>query len=168
VLHSARVFHYVVDGALLGAIGHATWGRVMEDRVWLIAKTAMSTYAAGDLDAFMGMLTDDIAYALYLDEAVITFAGETRGKAPFRERLAQMHQAFEYLLYRPIGVFTAGHTVRGQVEFMYRHRATHETLSGRFRLVVTVDGELVSRIEEYHDAERVRAFMRLVGSTAPG
>jgi ketosteroid isomerase-like protein len=139
----------------------------MEDRVGSVAKTAMQAYAAGHLDAFMEMLTDDIAYALYLDEAVVTFAGETHGKASFRERLAQMHQAFEYVLFRPLGVRVSGDVAHCQVEFMYRHRATQEMLSGRFRLVMTVAGERLSRIEEYHDAERVRAFMRLVGGATP-
>ncbi|WP_439543404.1 nuclear transport factor 2 family protein [Hyphomicrobium sp.] len=139
----------------------------MENRVGAVANTAMLVYAAGHLDAFMEMLTDDIVYALYLDEAVVTFAGETQGKAAFRERIAQMHQAFEYVLYRPLGVHVLGDVVHGQVEFMYRHRVTQEMLTGRFRLVVTVAGERLSRIEEYHDAERVKAFMRLVGSAEP-
>ncbi len=95
----------------------------MEDRVDAVANTAMLVYAAGHLDAFMEMLTDDIAYALYVDQDVLPFAGETKGKAAFRERIAQMHQSFEYVLYRPLGVRVLGDIVHSQVEFMYRHQA---------------------------------------------
>jgi ketosteroid isomerase-like protein len=139
----------------------------MEDRVDAVVNTALLVYAAGDLDAFMEMLTDDITYVLYVDQDVLPFAGETKGKADFRERIAQMHQSFEYVLYRPLGVRAVGDVVHSQVEFMYRHRASQEMLSGRFRLVVTVRGDLVSRVEEYHDAERVKAFIRLVGGVEP-
>lgn len=135
----------------------------MTDPVAEIALAAMKTYASGDLDAFMEMLTDDVAYALYLDEAELPFAGETVGKVLLRQRIAQMHDAFDYILFRPFPLHVTGRAAHNQVEFMYRHKATSEVLSGRFRFVLTVTEQRVSRIEEYHDAERVKAFVRLVG-----
>jgi ketosteroid isomerase-like protein len=67
------------------------------------------------------------------------------------------------VLFRPFAVRVDGNVSYNQVEFMYRHRATGEMLSGRFRLVLHFEGNVIRRIEEYHDAERVNAFMRLVG-----
>ena len=139
----------------------------MMDRAGAVANAALLVYAAGHLDAFLEMITDDITYALYVDQDVLPFAGETQGKAAFRERIAQMQYSFEYVLYRPLGVRAVGYVAHTQVEFMYRHRASQEILSGRFRLVLTVRGDLISRIEEYHDAERVKAFIRLVGGVEP-
>jgi ketosteroid isomerase-like protein len=138
----------------------------MNDKVATVARAAMNTYASGDLDAFMAMLTEDIQYALYLDEAELPFAGETRGKGLLRQRIEQMHDAFEYVLFRPFRVHVVENAAHNQVEFMYRHRASSELLTGRFRFVLFVKGELVERIEEHHDAERIKAFARLVGGVA--
>jgi ketosteroid isomerase-like protein len=139
----------------------------MTDKIATIALAAMNTYAAGDLDGLMEMLTDDINYALYLDEAELPFAGETRGKDLLRQRIGQMHGAFEYVLFRPFKIRVVDNTAHNQVEFMYRHKATNELLCGRFRFVLIVKGEFIQRIEEYHDAERIKAFARLVGGVTP-
>jgi ketosteroid isomerase-like protein len=136
---------------------------LLSDEIAATALRAMRTYASGDHDAFMALLPDDVVYALYLDEAQVPFAGETRGKALMRERIDEMHRAFEYVLFRPFGVRVEGNVSHNQVEFMYRHRVSGEMLNGRFRLVVRFEGNIIRRIEEYHDAERVNAFMRLVG-----
>jgi ketosteroid isomerase-like protein len=140
----------------------------MTEAVAAVATAALQTYAAGSLAAFMDLLTDDVEYALYIDQADLPFAGETRGKEALRERIAQMHASFDYVLFRPLAVRVVdATTTHNQVEFMYRNKATGEMLSGRFRLVLTVEGGRVQRIEEYHDVARVKAFLRLVGGVQP-
>ncbi|MEQ1611941.1 MAG: nuclear transport factor 2 family protein [Hyphomicrobiaceae bacterium] len=139
----------------------------MTDNIATVALAAMNAYAASDLDGLMALLTDDIQYALYLDEAELPFAGETRGKDLLLQRIGQMHGAFEYVLFRPFKVRVVDNAAHNQVEFMYRHKATNELLTGRFRFVLIVKGGLVARIEEYHDAERIKAFARLVGGVTP-
>ena len=47
---------------------------------------------------------------------------------------------------------------------MYRHRASGEVLSGRFRMLIRVEDGLVVRADEYHDRAKVEAFMRLFGA----
>jgi len=140
----------------------------MTETVATVATAALQTYAAGNLAAFMDMLADDIEYALYIDKADLAFAGETRGKEALSQRIAQMHASFDYVLFRPLAVRAVdATTTHNQVEFMYRHKATGEMLSGRFRLVLTVEDGRVRRIEEYHDVARVQAFLRLVGGVQP-
>ena len=66
----------------------------------------------------------------------------------------------------PFNIHDEGDRVRLQVEFMYRHRASGEPLSGIFRLVLQFrDGEII-RGDEYHDRARIEAFMRLIASEA--
>ena len=51
---------------------------------------------------------------------------------------------------------------------MYRHRASGEVLSGRFRMVMQVKDGLIDRADEYHDRAKVEAFLRLVGQPRDG
>jgi len=51
--------------------------------------------------------------------------------------------------------------VRVQVTFIYRHRRSGENLIGTKRMVMRLRDDLIVRIDEYHDAGLVEAFMRL-------
>jgi ketosteroid isomerase-like protein len=86
------------------------------------------------------------------------------GRANIEAGLRLARQQFHYLLYRPLDLFARGNDVRHQVEFMYRHQASGELLSGRFRMVMRVEDGLITRAEEYHDRAKVEAFLRLFGS----
>ena len=44
---------------------------------------------------------------------------------------------------------------------MFRHKSTGETLSGRLRLVWTFADARARTLSEFHDTERVEAFLRL-------
>lgn len=107
----------------------------------------------------------DCVYALYISGELLPYGGETAGRANIEAVLRQVRLDFEYLLYRPLNLKANGGIVRFQVEFMYRHRRSGETLSGRFRLVMRVKDGLIVRADEYHDRAKVEAFMRLFGSS---
>ena len=51
--------------------------------------------------------------------------------------------------------------VRVQVSFVYHHRRTGENLVGTKRLVIRLKDGLIVRVDEYHDAALIEAFMRL-------
>ena len=128
-----------------------------------VVRTALSAYAAQDFETFLAQLADDVVYTLWLDETVLPFAGEARGKSEFGGRLALMHRAFDYVLWRPLSVNIQGEIATNQIEFMLKHRATGEMVTGRCRFVTrVVDGRVV-QVDEHHDRERIQAFMRLVG-----
>lgn len=132
------------------------------------ARDALAAYATGNFDGFLKLLADRVEYNLYLDESIVPFAGTAEGKFDFVTRLADMHRYFEYILFRPTEPRAHEDGFHASVEFVYRHRATGEILDGRFRLVIQVANGLVYRIREFHDAERIQAFFRLVASeTAP-
>ena len=70
-------------------------------------------------------------------------------------------EEFDYLSYAPTMVGVRGAVVRAHVRFKYQHRRTGGILEGTRRLVFRVrDGQIV-RIDGYHDAHLVEAFMRL-------
>ena len=128
-----------------------------------VVRRALNAYETGDFDGFFELLAEDVVYTLYLDEEVVPFAGVAQGKAQLRPRIEHMHRIFEYVLWRPLVVFTNGDTATNQIEFMLRHRATEEMVTGRCRFVTQVVDGLVVRVDEHHDAERIQAFMRLIG-----
>ena len=120
-------------------------------------------WTAGDIDSALLLIAEDAVYALYISGDVLPFAGETAGRDNIAVALHRMRQDFEYLLYRPLDLVVNGDNVRYQVEFMYRHRASGEVLSGRFRMIMRVEYGLLVRTDEYHDRAKVEAFMRLFG-----
>jgi ketosteroid isomerase-like protein len=122
-------------------------------------------WAAGVIESAMAYVAEDAVYTLHLSGDVVPHGGETAGRAAIEAVLRQVRVDFEYILYRPLNLTAEGEIVRFQVEFMYRHRASGEVLSSRFRMVMrVVDGAIV-RADEFHDRAKVEAFLRLVGST---
>jgi ketosteroid isomerase-like protein len=123
-----------------------------------------AAWAAGDIEAALAFIAEDAVYELHISGDVLPFGGVTAGRANIATTLRKIRTEFEYILYRPLRYAAAGDTARFQVEFMYRHRASGEVLSGRFRLVMQVKDGLIVRADEYHDRAKVEAFMRLVGT----
>jgi ketosteroid isomerase-like protein len=123
-----------------------------------------AAWAAGDIEGALSFIAEDAVYELHISSDLLAFGGVTAGRANIAAALRKIRADFEYILYRPRRYAAAGDTVRFQVEFMYRHRASGEVLSGRFRLVMQVKDGLLVRADEYHDRAKVEAFMRLVNS----
>lgn len=127
-----------------------------------VVRAFVSAWAEGDIDAAMSVVSEDAAYELHISNEVLPLGGETRGRANIEKALIGVREQFEYLLYRGHNYIEQDDTVRYSVEFMYRHRASDETLSGRFRVVMKLRDGLIVRADEYHDRALVEAFMRLV------
>jgi ketosteroid isomerase-like protein len=121
-----------------------------------------AAWAAGDIETGIAYFADDAVYAVHVSSDVLPDGGETAGRANIAAKLRRLREAFEYVLYRPLGLTAEDDIVRCQVEFMFRHRASGEVLSGRLRLVIRVKDGLIVRADEYHDRAKVEAFMRLV------
>ncbi len=129
-----------------------------------VYKDFARAWAAGDFEQTLHHIAPDAVYTLYISEEQLPFAGETVGRDAIEGALRAIRQQFEYLLYRPQNIVADGDIVRSQVEFMYRHRASGEILSGRFRIIFKIIDEKIVRADEYHDRARIEAFMRLIAS----
>ena len=121
-------------------------------------------WAPGDIEGALQFIAEHSVYVLHISGDLLPFAGETVGRDNIAVALHRMRADYEYLLYRPLDLIVDGDNVRYQVEFMYRHRASGEVLSGRFRLIMRVENGLLIRTDEYHDRAKVEAFMRLFGA----
>ncbi len=127
-----------------------------------IVRDFQKAWEANDLDAAIALMADDAIYTLHISDAIVPYGGEHRGKANIRACFTALLETFEGLLDRSFPVIVDGNNVRGQVEFIYRHRVSYHILSGRYRLLWEIRDGLIVRCDEYHDTARVEAFMRLV------
>ena len=71
---------------------------------------------------------------------------------------------FDYLAYSSDLLELYDGVARVQCQFVLRHRASGESLSGSKRQRLYVEQGEIVRIDEYHDIAMVNAFMRLTKS----
>lgn len=123
-------------------------------------------WAARDKAACLSLVADEIFYGLYVPQDVLFFGGETRGRAASSDRLQTILDQFETLVFEGAVTKVVAETVHGRVTYSFRHKATGEIIDGKMRQEVEVRDGLIVSWREYTDAEKVRAFMRLVAHTA--
>jgi ketosteroid isomerase-like protein len=129
-----------------------------------ILEAAFQAYAMGDLPTAAAYFAEDVIYAIYVDKDVLPFGGEVRGRAAILQVWHDIRQSFENLEYVPRVVSCDDDIVRCQINFAFRHRATGEEIDGVMRVVAQISNGQIVRFREYHDQERLRAFMRLVAT----
>lgn len=103
---------------------------------------------------------------MFIPQDVVPFGGETRGRAAMADRMRTILTLFEMVHFVPIFFKTDGQVEHTRVNYGFRHRKTGELISGVMRLVATVEHGLISDLKEFHDLEKVRAFMRLISHAA--
>lgn len=126
-----------------------------------VVESFLACWTVQDVELTIDHVHEDFVYALYISETALPYGGETRGKDNVRAVLYAILAEFDYLRYEPEIVAVEGNAVRTSVAFVYHHRRTGENLSGTKRMVFQLADGLVTRIDEYHDAAKVEAFMRL-------
>lgn len=131
-------------------------------------RSLLDAWERGDFDGTFVHMADDIVFCLYLDQDLLAFAGETVGKPAVLAAFTRMRQDWDYLARRTTHMVEEDDVVRLGLEYMYRHKASGEILSGNCRIVVRFRDCLVIRIDEYHDKALVETFMRLFGGQQPG
>jgi ketosteroid isomerase-like protein len=126
-----------------------------------VVETFFAYWGAQDVELATALFHDGIVYKLQVVSADMPFGGEWRGREACREAMFSLLEEFDYLRYEPTIVDVKGGSVRARVCFKYLHRRTGGILEGTRRLVFRVKGSRISRIDGYHDAQLVDAFMRL-------
>jgi ketosteroid isomerase-like protein len=122
----------------------------------------LGAWANRDLEGTLGFFTEDVVHILNIDGTVAPFAASVEGKPALREKLLLLLDTFDVGTLINDGHRVEGCRASGSYKFTYIHRATGERLSGSFRFVIEQRGGLIFRMEEYHDAAYVEAFVRLV------
>lgn len=126
-----------------------------------IVTSFLACWNAQDVESSLGHLHENAFYKMHADTDVLPFGGEWQGREQIRNLLFLLLRDFDVLKYEPIFIRTRGNTGRASVRYVYRHRPTGEVLEGTRRLVFKFRDGLIVRVEGYHDAKMIEAFMRL-------
>lgn len=130
-----------------------------------VLEAAIAAYVIGDLDANAAYFAPDARFAIYIDPDLLPFAGEVSGRDKIRKVAESVASTFELLQYDIKSISSQGTTVRCQAVFRYRHRASGECIDGVERIEAEIENGLIVTYREYHDADRIRAFLRLCEQT---
>ncbi|MGE5511530.1 MAG: nuclear transport factor 2 family protein [Bacteroidota bacterium] len=136
----------------------------------VLLEAAYASWAVQDLDATLSCFAENVMFAIHLTEEV-PFAGHVRGRDALAKVLQGIIDEFDFLEYKPIQITSQGIAFHSQVKFHYRHKATGLEYEGTMRHVWRIQGDQITRFEEFHDLTRVRAFFELLAqakqATAP-
>jgi ketosteroid isomerase-like protein len=138
----------------------------MRAQVSSIIEALYASWAVKDLAAVLDCCSDDIVFALHIPTDVAPFAGETCGKSALVPRLKQILDAFDFLDYRPTLITENAGAFHAQIHYHYRHKATGHEIEGTMRHTGRLEGDKLTRLDEYHDTPRVRAFFELLALSA--
>lgn len=129
-----------------------------------VLEAAMRAYAMGDLEAAAAYFADSAIYAIYIEQDVLPFGGTVEGRAAIFETWCTILRAFELLRFELRNMTVKDDIARCQTDFAFRHRRSNAIIEGVLRIVAEIKDGKITRFREYHDQERIRAFMRLVES----
>ena len=121
-----------------------------------------------DLEGALSYVRDDILYSMFIPQDIVPFGGETRGKPAMADRMRTILDQFEMVKFETILFRGHGDIEHTRVSYGFTHRQTGETLNGVMRLVTKVEEGLIYDLKEFHDLEKIRAFMRLIAYKASG
>ena len=121
-----------------------------------------------DLPGALAFAHPDIVYAMFIPEDVVPFGGETRGKPAMSDRMTTILEQFAMLRFEVISFRAEGDVEHTRGSYAFRHRQTDETITGVMRIVSKIESGLIRDWKEFHDLEKVRAFMRLIAYKAVG
>ena len=130
-----------------------------------ILRECYAAWSRADYDAALSYCSDDVVFAMYLPKDVVPFGGEAHGLEEFRGCLKAILKDFEHVYYRPLNIVVSGQFGRAQIHFCFRHRATGRELDGVMRHEVMIKDNKIASMREYHDTERIRAFMQLTAAS---
>lgn len=126
-----------------------------------VVEAFFAYWGAQDVEMASALFHEDIVYRLHVGRTDLPFGGVWHGREACRDAMFSILKEFDYLRYDPIIVGMRGGAIRAQVAFKYQHRQTGGILEGTRRLVFRVKTDRIVRIDGYHDARLVEAFMRL-------
>jgi ketosteroid isomerase-like protein len=119
--------------------------------------------AGGDVTRAFTLAHDDVEFVLHLSQSAVPIGGVQRGKAGLVASLLQMGEMVDHLVWQPKSIVEVDGQVRVQLAFLYRSRASGQSIDGTCRMMFTLADGLITRIEEFHDRAKMEAFFQLFG-----
>lgn len=127
-----------------------------------VFERAHRAWATGDFAGFLNCLDDDILYLVNVDGIQVPYAMSAVGKADVQDRFKLLLDTFDVTTFDPELIVHEADYSRSLVHGVYRHKKTGEILDIKVRFRGWVEGGLLKRIEEIHDARYIEAYERFV------
>ncbi len=127
-----------------------------------------ASWAIKDLPTVLDLLSENITFVMHIPAEAVPFAGETSNKSDLVPRLQQIIEGFDFIDYRPLFIRGSGDDFHAQIFYHYRHKGTGREIEGSMRHVGRIEEGKVARLEEFHDTQRVLAFLELIGEETSG
>jgi ketosteroid isomerase-like protein len=124
-----------------------------------VVENLYAAWTARDLPRVLALCSDDMTFALHIPADVLPIGGETTGKAAVAAALQGLFDTYDFLAYEPGSISSEGATTTAVVHFRYRHKATGEIIDGQLRHAWLIEGGNVVRLDEWHDLNKVKAFL---------
>lgn len=125
-----------------------------------VVDAAYRAWSRGDVEGVLAQYTEDMHYWSNVggaDGQPLTIVGKPAFRAFVQAIADTMESASVLEQFRMADGI--GHA---RVEFYVRHHQTRHTLSGAYRQVTHFKDGRICRSEQFHDAARTAAFMRLI------
>lgn len=136
-----------------------------EEMARLIVEGAHRAWTQKDLDSMLSWYVDDLTYLCNVggrDGGPLFLTGKEELRdflLPVTEVADATSTLLEFRFQDGVG--------RARIDSELRHRKTGVVLKGTYRQVLTFANDKIAKLEEFHDAARMRAFWNLVSSVNP-
>ena len=119
-----------------------------------------------DVESTAAFFDENADFAIHMPVELLPKGGKFIGRAAFAKRLSNIFREFHTDRFELRTILTDRQGLRTQVAYTFRHRKNGETIDGVMRLLVSVSvsNGLIVRWHEFHDTDKVEAFLRLVES----
>ncbi len=124
-------------------------------------------WRAQDLDWFASYLPEDFRYVMHLPRSIHPLGGTTEGKAVSIERLRLIAVQFDVLRFDTSDLMIQKDRAAVEIPVRYRHRETGAELETTIANFWTFEEGWPVRLVEYHDVERIKAFVDDLASRLP-
>lgn len=128
-----------------------------------ILEAVITAISLEDIDSTVAYFDTEADFTIHTPGEIVF-----KGHAAITRRLQALIEDFHVDRFAARTILPCDEGLRTQIAYSFRHRATGQTIDGVMRVVASFrDGHIV-RWQEYQDAERVEAFMRLVKAAGEG
>jgi ketosteroid isomerase-like protein len=136
----------------------------MNDRE--LIETLLRFLGAWDVEQILSLMSKQVVYQLYISQTALPYGGQWRGTDAVRDVFFDRLATLDCIEYEPTVINVINGRARCQAHYVYRHRASGETLTGTSRIVCHIKAGTIDRMEEYHDDALLKAFAKLANQRA--
>jgi len=131
-----------------------------------VLEGALRGHAMGDLQAAAAYFADDVIFAICIEKDVLSFGGQVSGRSAMVETWRKIASAFALVRFESRSLIATEEIARCQVDFSFFHKTSGRLFEGVMRIVAEANEGKIIHYCEYHEQDRIRAFMRLVEGNA--